>query len=216
MSFTFDYRVKFRDIRVKPPRDEDGQGAGAPPHSDPSIDRCEFPGCVSAGEHKAPKHRDRADFYRFCQAHAAEYNRGWNFFEGMSAAELAAFNKDATYGHQKTWRFGTGPMAKERAAHAHDPRHWRGRAFFDDDPARDPLDRNTRKTREGGPRPRLQTQAFETLNLKPAATPTEVRARYFELVKSLHPDSNGGDRSTEHRLTQVIRAFKTLKAAGLA
>jgi hypothetical protein len=215
MSSSFDYRVKFRDMRIKPPRDEGGQAKASSSRHGPEQDapegKCEFPGCASVGEHKAPKHRDRGDFYRFCQAHAAEYNRGWNFFEGMSASELAAFNQDATYGHQKTWRFGTGPMAKERAAHAHDPRHWRGRAFFEDDAGR-----AERKTRESGPRPRLQTQAYETLNLKVSATPAEVRARYFELVKTLHPDSNGGDRSTEHRLTLVIRAFKTLKAAGLA
>ncbi|MGL5736084.1 MAG: molecular chaperone DnaJ, partial [Beijerinckiaceae bacterium] len=34
--------------------------------------------------------------------------------------------------------------------------------------------------------------------------------------KRLHPDVNGGDRSTEGQLQAVIRAHKTLKAAGLA
>lgn len=29
----------------------------------------------------------------FCEAHAAEYNRGWNYFEGLDAEEAAAREK---------------------------------------------------------------------------------------------------------------------------
>jgi curved DNA-binding protein CbpA len=42
-----------------------------------------------------------------------------------------------------------------------------------------------------------------------------IRARYTELVKRCHPDANGGDRSAETKLQRVIKAFKTLRAAGL-
>jgi curved DNA-binding protein CbpA len=35
-------------------------------------------------------------------------------------------------------------------------------------------------------------------------------------LKRLHPDANGGDRSTEDKLARVIKAFKVLKAAKLA
>jgi curved DNA-binding protein CbpA len=31
------------------------------------------------------------------------------------------------------------------------------------------------------------------------------------MVKRYHPDVNGGDRSAEERLAQVIRAYNTLK-----
>ena len=48
------------------------------------------------------------------------------------------------------------------------------------------------------------------------AQPAQVRERYGQLVKQYHPDSNGGDRSMEHRLHVVIRAFKALKSSGLA
>jgi DnaJ-class molecular chaperone len=43
-----------------------------------------------------------------------------------------------------------------------------------------------------------------------------VKARYKQLVKQVHPDANGGDRSYEDRLREVINAYNTLKAAGLA
>ena len=65
-------------------------------------------------------------------------------------------------------------------------------------------------------RTRLQTRALDELNLPHNAQPHAIRERYGSLVKQFHPDSNGGDRSMEHRLAIVIRAFKALKSTGLA
>ena len=42
-----------------------------------------------------------------------------------------------------------------------------------------------------------------------------IRRRYTELLKRCHPDANGGDRSTEHKLQRVIKAFRTLRKAKL-
>ncbi|WP_288758102.1 J domain-containing protein, partial [uncultured Brevundimonas sp.] len=43
-----------------------------------------------------------------------------------------------------------------------------------------------------------------------------VKARYHEMLKRFHPDTNGGDRGAEAKLQRVIKAWKTLKKAGLA
>ena len=40
--------------------------------------------------------------------------------------------------------------------------------------------------------------------------------RAHELLKRFHPDTNSGDRSAEAKLQRVIKAWKTLKKAGLA
>ena len=45
--------------------------------------------------------------------------------------------------------------------------------------------------------------------------PEAIRARYKELVKRHHPDANGGDRSREEKLREIIHAYKTLRAARL-
>ena len=37
-----------------------------------------------------------------------------------------------------------------------------------------------------------------------------------ELVKRFHPDANGGDRSREGRLQEILKAYQTLKSNGLA
>ena len=44
------------------------------------------------------------------------------------------------------------------------------------------------------------------------ATVTSIRARYKELVKRHHPDANGGDRSSEDKLREIIQAYNYLRA----
>jgi DnaJ-class molecular chaperone len=58
-------------------------------------------------------------------------------------------------------------------------------------------------------------RAYETLGIEPGASGEAVKARYKHLVKQLHPDANGGDRSLEDRLREIINAYNTLKNAGL-
>src|SRR6202022_1680292 len=44
-----------------------------------------------------------------------------------------------------------------------------------------------------------------------SATLETVKAKYKALVKQHHPDANGGDRSTEDRLIEIIKAYNYLK-----
>jgi len=44
----------------------------------------------------------------------------------------------------------------------------------------------------------------------------EVKARYKELVKRHHPDTNGGDKEAEERLKLINQAYTTLKNTMLA
>ena len=41
----------------------------------------------------------------------------------------------------------------------------------------------------------------------------ELRRRYSALVRQYHPDRNGGDRSFETRLQQVVEAYQLLRKA---
>jgi hypothetical protein len=67
-----------------------------------------------------------------------------------------------------------------------------------------------------GRSPRAAAIALADLDLDATATDVAIRERYVELVKRCHPDANGGDRSTEHKLQRVIKAYKTLRKARLA
>ena len=47
--------------------------------------------------------------------------------------------------------------------------------------------------------------------MRDTATKAEVRSAYKALIKVLHPDMNGGDRSQEEQLQLVVWAWDQLK-----
>jgi DnaJ domain len=205
MSNAFEYRPKFIDIRVKKPT------AKAPPHVPPAAQPCEHVGCKREGKHRAPKSREHANqFWTFCAEHVADYNKRWNYFSGMSDAELEAYRAKEEVGHRPTWTFRGGKgdriAAGARAAgKVGDPLD----GFGVGDPAGRPAAKPRRRMS------RLQAMALEVLQLDENANATEIRTRYAELVKRWHPDSNGGDRGAETNLQRVLAAYQTLKTGGL-
>jgi DnaJ-domain-containing protein 1 len=59
-----------------------------------------------------------------------------------------------------------------------------------------------------------ERKALDTLGLDIGATSAQVKMRFKELVKRHHPDANGGDRSTEDRLVEIIQSYNYLKSVG--
>ena len=51
--------------------------------------------------------------------------------------------------------------------------------------------------------------------VKAGDTAKTIKARYKELVKRFHPDANGGDRSREGTLQEILKAYQQLKSTGL-
>src|SRR5579864_5783988 len=119
MTTAFQYRPRFVAIRVRPPTPEQdpeaaalGLKAGERP--------CDHPGCRLAGTARAPKSRDLLnEHYWFCQSHAAEYNRTWNFFAGMTEEQIRARQTEESFsGGRPTWSFKAGRGSREAAAAA--------------------------------------------------------------------------------------------------
>jgi hypothetical protein len=55
---------------------------------------CDRVDCTAAGDRPAPKAPNSPERWYFCQDHAAEYNRGWNYFAGLDAEAAAAREAD--------------------------------------------------------------------------------------------------------------------------
>ena len=75
--------------------------------------------------------------------------------------------------------------------------------------------RGARRTGDAAQAPRynaLALKALFTLELDANATEIKIKARYKELVKRHHPDANGGDRSSEDKLREIIQAYNYLRA----
>ncbi|MEP7315819.1 MAG: J domain-containing protein [Sphingomicrobium sp.] len=51
---------------------------------------CDRHGCEDVGDRPAPKAPNSPERWMFCERHAAEYNKGWDYFAGLDAEEAAA------------------------------------------------------------------------------------------------------------------------------
>src|SRR5579872_5249488 len=190
----------FDRVRVKPDKDRRPKTGGA---------ACQWAGCKEKATHRAPKGRENEkEYWRFCLAHVREYNQSYNFFKGMNDASVMAYQKDALTGHRPTWKMGTGksnPRVDFRAfGGSGDPF-----SLFGDDSRADHKPKAEQRQVHNAAR-----KALDRLGLDAGATPHQVKVRFKELVKKFHPDANGGDRSTEDRLVEVIQSYNYLKSAG--
>lgn len=199
MTTAFRYRPKFIDIRINKP------DAAARLRA-PEERACDHIGCLRAGGHRAPKSREmEGQFWWFCTDHAAEYNRRWNYFEGMTEAEYAAFDSSEAVGHRPTWTMRPSAGDRESAIRR---KFYAWRSEKGGGPAASQEPRRRHLTRQ-------QIMAFETLGLEETSNGDVIRTRYAELIKRYHPDSNGGDRSMEAQLSKVRDAYQLLKTGGL-
>lgn len=198
------------DIRVKP-----SKGAGRRPRAPKQEEEkapCTHPGCDKPADVRVAKSpREPQERIWLCAPHAAEHNRNWNFFEGLSDAEIQAAKEAAYYGDRPTWAMGKNERARA-AAKARGPADMADAYGFFTEEAKTQRDKRG-YYRDGRQLPRLQVKAFETLDLKITAPAPEIRKRYAELVRRFHPDSNGGDRSAEQQLSEVVKAHQILKKA---
>jgi hypothetical protein len=186
----------FNSIRVKPAEDRRARG---------QAPVCEHPGCGLMATHRAPKGRmHEREHWRFCLEHVRAYNQSYNYFAGMSQDAVLQYQKDAVIGHRPTWRMGFNGNADRFAA---------------EDPLElireyGPSATRARHERKAESRPvhNAERKAFDTLGLEIDASAADIKARFKELVKRNHPDANGGDRSCEERLVEVIQAYNYLKS----
>ena len=169
---------------------------------------CDYGGCNEHGEFQA-KTKSAAKFF-YCLNHIKEFNKNYNFFEGMSEEEIIDYQISAIIGHRPTWKSGTNPHANYFSKFAKND----GSAF--DDPfdlfEKDKTSKYERqsKIKKG----KISEKAYKLLDFSALSSKTDIRKKFKEVVKSLHPDTNGGDNSQEDLLKEVISAYKTLKSQG--
>ena len=200
----------FDKIRIKP------RTAQKQPKVREEVAMCGWPDCKKPGLHRAPKGRGQErDYWNFCIDHVREYNANYNYFSGMSDDAVARYQKDALTGHRPTWKMGANSGSK-------------GKAAPDDlDGAADPFSVFSELNGRGRWRPgpggaadakpetrkvfNAERKALQVMGLTGSATTEEIKSKYKALVKQHHPDANGGDRSTEDRLIEIIKAYNYLK-----
>lgn len=160
---------------------------------------CEHPDCVEPGNHPAPYAPDRLRDYRwFCLEHVRAYNKAWDYFSGMDEMQIERQRRWDTVWQRPSWPFsGRDPENAQASYRIHDPF-----GFFGDSPGPTEADFGI---------PAEEREALGRLGLKPPVTAQEIKARYKNLVKDLHPDANGGRAGAEELLKEVNQAYSYLK-----
>jgi DnaJ-like protein len=173
----------------------------------PPARLCDHPGCDAGGDFRAPRSRLELNcYYWFCLDHVRAYNLAWNYYAGMSDAEIEAEIRRDTVWQRPSWRLGErhgpGPQVRdhfgvyEGNGHAHGGQQRNGHA------------------RQATARANsAREQALAVFDLEPPLTPVRLKARYKVLVKLHHPDAHGGDKAAEEKLKIINQAYATLKAS---
>lgn len=168
------------------------------------------PGCAEPGEFRAPPLEGASDsgppnFRWFCLDHVRAFNARYNYFNGMTADEIHHAQRPLAGWERETRAFahvGTDPGPR-----------WTDFS--------DPLDAIAARFRreaapernDGKPLSGQDRASLKVLGLAADADRSGLRKRYSELVRRYHPDRNGGDRSHEAMLQQVIAAYQQLRQA---
>ena len=198
----FGFDISVSASKKKKPRGRRGMSGAF----ETSTRVCEHPGCEEAGKYRAPKNPDTLDdYYWFCKVHVREYNLKWNFFETSTEDDMEEQTQK-----DRVWERGTQSFKKSA-----EERAWARLGI--EDPHQvlgEKATQNPGKSVDGSRRlPPTERKAIEILDAKDHWTKSEIRKVYKKLIKVLHPDMNGGDRSQEEQLAEVVWAWDQIKAS---
>lgn len=146
----------------------------------------------------------------FCLEHVRDYNRRWNYFEGMSEEEVEADLRRDTVWQRPTWPIGEGDATESRG-----PKPGSGPFGFDPqsfDDAFGFFSESDEKPKGDQVTANAETRvALSTFGLDLPIDKNTLKTRYKELVKRYHPDTNGGTKTAEEKFKEIHMAYETLR-----
>ena len=170
-------------------------------HSKNNDLACSLKDCDQPGEFKAPA-KDSNNYIWFCEDHIKEYNKKWDFFEGMSQAQIEDFVFKDIVGHRKTQKFGSmDTFFHELWNNAIEDELLNISKF------KSALNANNEKYTD------KQIAALKKMDLKPNISWIAIKEQFKKLVKKYHPDMNSGDKKYEEKLKEITIAYSYLKTS---
>ena len=162
---------------------------------------CDWNNCSEEGPYRAPIEKDNSKRFRMlCLSHVREFNKNWNYFDGMNDSQICEFIKSDITWHKPTQSFGSSDN------------------FFNI------LWNNALK--EGMNKTKIKNQfdhmsqfklnhndvkAFSILGLSVGIRWEKVQEKFKKLVKKFHPDMNAGNKKYEDKLKIITLAYTQLK-----
>lgn len=185
-------------LKEKSPEFDDGKPTS-------KIKPCDISGCKNPGDFRAPKDRTLEHYYNFCKSHVSDYNRAWNYFDGMSDKDVQDHMYDSLFGHRPTWKYtGNIDLEEELLRQANG-----FRAAADAERQKREEERRNRNIAKDTP----EGEALHIMGLSAPITLEQIKATYKKLAKQFHPDLNRNDPDAEERLKDINMAYTVLRLA---
>lgn len=163
--------------------------------------KCNSPNCNLIAEYRAPLSPDNLGEYQwFCLKHIKEYNKSWNYFENMSADEIEEFIENDIIGHRKTHKIGANRSnyfnkTNEIRENIFNSFNHIGNEEFSSNSFRNEY-----------------TNALAELNISDKnSTLEDIKSKFKDIVKQLHPDTVGYKEENIEKLKKVLESYKIIK-----
>ena len=162
---------------------------------------CDWNNCLEEGSYKAPVEKDNSKKYRMlCLNHIKEFNKNWNYFEGMDDKQIYEFIKSDMTWHKSTQSFGSSDNFFKVL--------WNNA-----------LNENLSKYKVNGQFDHINqfkfnhndVKAFGILGLSIGMKWENIKEKFKKLVKKYHPDMNAGNKKYEDKLKVITLAYTQLK-----
>ena len=162
---------------------------------------CDWNNCLEEGSYKAPVEKDNSKKYRMlCLNHVKEFNKNWNYFEGMNDDQIYAFLRSDMTWHKPTQSFNSSDnffkILWNNALKDELNKH-KGNGQFDH-MGQFKFNSNDIK-------------AFTILGVSIGIKWERVQEKFKKLVKKFHPDMNAGNKKYEDKLKVITLAYTQLK-----
>ena len=162
---------------------------------------CDWNNCFEEASYKAPLEKDNSKKYKMlCLNHIKEFNKNWNYFEGMDDDQIYEFIKSDMTWHKPTQSFASSDN------------------FFKilwNNALKDELNKN----KLNGHFDHMNKfkfnnndiKAFGILGISIGIKWKKVQEKFKKLVKKFHPDMNAGNKKYEDKLKIITLAYTQLK-----
>ena len=154
---------------------------------------CYNPDCKELGIYPAPKSKENLrEYLYFCINCIREFNKSWNYFEGLNEQELEIEIRKSTTWNRPSWKFGTKNLNYDFE-----------KAFRQFNEQKQP-DKNNNVSKK-------LKDAFNLLDLDLNSTPDEIKRRYKNLAKKWHPDVQQNETNhNKNKFIDITNAYKTI------
>ena len=162
---------------------------------------CDWNNCFEEASYKAPVEKDNSKKYRMlCLNHIKEFNKNWNYFEGMDDDQIMSFLKSDMIWHKPTQSFSSSDNFFKIL--------WNNALKDDAQKLKNFEDLDHMK------KFRFSSQDFQTftiLNIPAGLEWKKIQEKFKKLVKKFHPDMNSGNKKFEEKLKIITLAYTQLK-----